>query len=134
MLTQLRKTWPWAAGLAAFYTVVPSVWGAIARWSAPEDTTADKGVIFSCLVGLNPAVTLAVGAFVGYRHGFAWVCPALAAAALVPAVYLLLHDSALPSAVIYGVFALIGLLVGWGVRALLNRRLRAVAGEGRPIG
>ena len=68
MLTQLRKTWPWAAGLAAFYTVVPSVWGAIARWSAPEDTTADKGVIFSCLVGLNPAVTLAFAV----RGNFPW--------------------------------------------------------------
>ncbi len=122
MSRTLNKTWPWAAGLAAWY-LLPWAGFALAQSGSPTDAA---GLGFAALLLLNPGASFLAGALVGYRHGFSWLLLPLVAVAWVPAVYLVYNDSALPYALLYMAFALAGLGAGVGVRAALARRRPSV--------
>lgn len=103
----------YAAVLGVVYLVpLPLDW--VGRF--PEDT-----VWFVALLVVNPAVTLLAGALAGYRDGFAWPLLPLAALAWAPAALAIYGRSALPYALLYVVFCLAGLGLGYGVRTLRGK-------------
>ncbi|MFT3887627.1 MAG: hypothetical protein QM713_05620 [Arachnia sp.] len=118
MFIQLRKTWPYAAALAVAYVAVVLIHVGIASRVVDGDLT---GVRLTYLLGVYPAMTFAVAALAGYRHGYAWVLIVLTAVAWVPAVFLAFNESALVYAVVYAAFAALGLLLGRALRRAARR-------------
>ncbi len=115
MNRMLRKTWPWAVGLAAFYLAQYAV-NLANNLGIMDDLLATSWVL-TFLVGINPAATFLVAGLVGYRHGFAWLLAPLAVVAWLPATFLVYNDSALVYCLFYLPFTLAGLGLGVLLRA-----------------
>lgn len=108
----LRDAWPYALVLGLAY-VAPA---AVAALLHPAESTDLR---ISALLLVNPLVTFVVAAAAGFRHGFAWALPPLAAVAWLPATFLAYNDTALPYVLLYALFSVTGLGFGAGLRAVL---------------
>lgn len=120
MLRMVRKTWPWALGLALFF-LLPMV-GSWLGDLGVVDYLDVKGLFLAMLILVNPAAAVLVGGLVGYRHGFAWLLLPLVFVAWLPAMFIAYNDSALIYGGVYTVFALGGLGLGVLVRKVAGRR------------
>ena len=116
---ELRATWPLAVGLTLWFALVPLAifWLRDQGWLAEPDATSLATLL---LLALNPVVVAVLAVVVGYRRGLAWPFAVAAAVAWLPALAVY-GTSALAYAPLYGLFALLGLTVGWGVRTLVER-------------
>lgn len=116
---EVRATWPLVVGLALWFAVVPLAvfWLRDAGILAPAEATALANLV---LLALNPLVVFVLAAVVGHRRGLAWPFAVAVAVAWLPAVAVF-GTSALVYAPVHAVFALFGLVVGWGVRTLVDQ-------------
>ncbi len=115
----VRATWPLVLGLAMWFTLIPLMvfWLRDEGFLTEPDATSLAGLL---LLVLNPVVVLIPGVLVGLRLGLAW--PFAVAVGLVWLPALAVYGvSALAYAPAYAVFALLAMVIGWGVRTLIAR-------------
>ena len=99
--------------------------GVMNRWLADgvHITGADvTGGLYATLILVNPVASLVAGALLGYKHGIIWLFAPLAGVAFIPATYVVYNESAMPYAIGYMVFALLGMLVGRLIDRVRSRR------------
>jgi len=85
-------------------------------------TIRDTGSAMNCLLIEIPAAVLLIGMWLGIKQGFYWQYALGAALLFIPTVWLYYNISALGYAPAYGVMALVGNLLGSGLRTIRTRR------------
>lgn len=113
----VRATWPLVLGLAMWFTLIPLMvfWLRDEGFLTEPDATALGALL---LLALNPVVVVVVGVVAGFRRGIAWPLAVATGLVWLPAVAVY-GASSWPYAPAYAAFALLGLVVGWGLATVV---------------
>lgn len=114
-----RDTWLFLVAILVVY-LAPLAFGAVLAITAPQQSVEARQAaslavttLFAFMV--NPIACMAAGFFVGWRRGFVWAFPIVAALLYVPVGLAALGTRGLVYSVIYLVFGMLGWWFGWQV-------------------